>query len=35
MREIWAPQMANWLPEEEGARLRFEFEAELVRLNAA
>jgi hypothetical protein len=29
------PQMTNWLPEEEGAQLRFEFEAELVRLNAA
>jgi hypothetical protein len=29
------PQMTNWLPEEEGTRLRFEFEAELVRLKAA
>jgi hypothetical protein len=29
------PQMTNWLPEEEGAQLRFEFEAELVRLKAA
>jgi hypothetical protein len=29
------PQMANWLPEEEGAQLRFEFEAELERLKAA
>jgi hypothetical protein len=26
------PQMTNWLPEDEGAQLRFEFEAELVRL---
>jgi len=29
------PQMTNWLPEEEGAQLRFEFEAELARLDAA
>jgi hypothetical protein len=29
------PQMANWLPEEEAAQLRFEFEAELARLKAA
>lgn len=29
------PQMANWLPEEEAAQLRFEFEAELERLKAA
>jgi len=29
------PQMTNWLPEEEGIQLRFEFEAELVRLKAA
>jgi hypothetical protein len=29
------PQMTNWLPEEEGAQLRFAFEAELVRLEAA
>src|SRR5260370_34539637 len=29
------PQMANWLPDEEGAQLRFEFEAELSRLKAA
>ncbi len=29
------PQMSNWLPEEEGAQLRFEFEAELERLKAA
>jgi hypothetical protein len=26
------PQMSNWLPEEEGAQLRFEFETELARL---
>jgi hypothetical protein len=29
------PQMTNWLPDEEGAQLRFEFETELVRLEAA
>jgi hypothetical protein len=29
------PQMSNWLPEDEGAQLRFEFEAELERLKAA
>jgi hypothetical protein len=29
------PQMSLWLPEEEAAQLRFEFEAELVRLKAA
>ena len=29
------PQMTNWLPEEEGAQLRFEFEMELSRLKAA
>jgi len=29
------PQMAGWLPEDEGAQLRFEFETELVRLKAA
>jgi hypothetical protein len=29
------PQMVNWLPDDEGAQLRFEFEAELTRLNAA
>ena len=29
------PQMANWLPEEEGAQLRFEFATELARLEAA
>jgi len=29
------PQMTNWLPEEEGAQLRFAFAAELARLQAA
>jgi hypothetical protein len=29
------PQMTNWLPDDEGAQLRFEFEAELTRLEAA
>ena len=29
------PQMTNWLPDEEGARLRFEFETEIRRLEAA
>jgi hypothetical protein len=29
------PQMTNWLPEDEAAQLRFDFEAELARLNAA
>jgi len=29
------PQMTNWLPEEEGAQLRFEFEEQLARLEAA
>ncbi len=29
------PQMTNWLPEDEGAQLRIEFEAELERLKAA
>ncbi len=29
------PQMTNWLPEDEGAELRFEFETELARLEAA
>ena len=29
------PQMTNWLPEEEGIQLRFDFEAELARLAAA
>jgi len=29
------PQMTQWLPEEEGAQLRFEFETELKRLEAA
>ena len=29
------PQMTIWLPEEEGAQLRFEFEVEMERLTAA
>jgi hypothetical protein len=29
------PQMTNWLPDEEGAQLRFEFEEEIKRLEAA
>lgn len=29
------PQMTLWLPEEEGAQLRFEFESEMERLEAA
>ena len=29
------PQMTNWLPEEEGAQLRFQFEVEIARLEAA
>lgn len=29
------PQMSNWLPDEEAAQLRFEFETELARLEAA
>jgi hypothetical protein len=29
------PQMTNWLPEEEAAQLRLDFEAELARLEAA
>ncbi len=29
------PQMTLWLPDEEGAQLRCEFEAELARLEAA
>jgi hypothetical protein len=29
------PKMTQWLPEEEGAQLRFQFEEELARLKAA
>jgi hypothetical protein len=29
------PQMTNWLPDEEAAQLRFEFESEIRRLDAA
>jgi hypothetical protein len=29
------PQMAGWLPEEEAAQLKFEFNTEMIRLKAA
>ena len=29
------PQMTNWLPEDEGAQLRFQFDAEVERLEKA
>jgi hypothetical protein len=29
------PQMTNWLPADEGAQLRFQFETEMARLEAA
>ena len=29
------PRMTDWLPEQEAAQLRFQFDAELVRLKAA
>ena len=29
------PQLTEWLPEQEGAQFRFEFETELARLEAA
>jgi hypothetical protein len=29
------PRMTNWLPEDEGAQLRFEFDTEMARLEAA
>ncbi len=29
------PRMTQWLPEDEGAQLRFEFETEMARLQAA
>ncbi|MEA3068590.1 MAG: hypothetical protein QOD29_36, partial [Alphaproteobacteria bacterium] len=29
------PQMTNWLPDEEAAKLRLEFESELARLKTA
>lgn len=29
------PQMTNWLPDDEAAQLRFEFNAEVARLEAA
>ena len=35
LNQLLFPQMANWLPNEERDQLRFEFEAELKRLNLA
>ncbi len=35
MYQIIFPQMANWLPDSEAEQLRFEFEREMQRLNAA
>jgi hypothetical protein len=35
LNRLLFPQMTFWLPEEEGAQLRFEFETEMARLNAA
>lgn len=35
LNQLIFPQMANWLPEEERAQLRFAFESELKRLNIA
>ncbi len=35
LNQLIFPQMANWLPERERDRLRFEFAAELKRLNLA
>lgn len=35
LNQLIFPQMANWLPESERDQLRFEFEAELKRLNLA
>src|ERR1043166_2897972 len=29
------PQMTNWLPDQEGPQLRFEFDTEMARLEAA
>lgn len=29
------PQMTQWLPDEEGAQLRFQFDSEMARLEAA
>lgn len=29
------PQMTNWLPDDEAAQLRFDFESEMARLDAA
>ena len=33
--QIIFPQMANWLPDEEAAQLRFDFAQEMTRLKAA
>lgn len=35
LNQLLFPQMSNWLPQEERDQLRFEFEAELKRLNLA
>ena len=35
LHRLLFPQMTFWLPEEEGAQLRFDFETELARLDAA
>lgn len=35
LNKVLFPQMSNWLPEDERAQLRFEFETELKRLNLA
>ncbi|QGM94161.1 hypothetical protein F7D13_09050 [Methylocystis rosea] len=35
LNQLIFPQMANWLPESERDQLRFEFQAELKRLNLA
>jgi hypothetical protein len=35
LNQLLFPQMSNWLPPEERDQLRFEFEAELKRLNLA
>lgn len=35
IRRIIFPQMTQWLPADEGTQLRFEFETEIARLEAA
>jgi len=35
LHRLLFPQMTFWLPEEEGAQLRFDFETEMARLDAA